>query len=92
MDLSVRRCLLVIDDDHEVIELVSSYVNYQGYDVVASNNGLEARKLIVSQTFQAVFCDIRMPGTGLELLKKRVRIFWLFLLSWSLALYHRSTY
>jgi two-component system, OmpR family, response regulator ResD len=53
--------ILVADDEKEMLDLVSSYLNKEGYLVLRASNGLEALKLVESQKIDLVVLDILMP-------------------------------
>lgn len=62
--------LLLVDDDVELTELLSSLLTLEGFDVQTANNGMEALK-ILNETHQLVLMDIMMPVlNGIETLKE----------------------
>lgn len=64
--------LLLIDDDEELCELLSSWLSQEGFQVQACHDGSSAR-LALAQTPPpaAVVLDVMLPdGSGLELLKQ----------------------
>ncbi|AMB85360.1 two-component system response regulator [Pseudomonas agarici] len=63
--------LLLIDDDQELCELLSSWLSQEGFQVRACHDGLSARQALVDSTPAAVVLDVMLPdGSGLELLKQ----------------------
>jgi DNA-binding response OmpR family regulator len=63
--------LLLIDDDQELCELLSSWLSQEGFAVRACHDGQSARKALAEFAPAAVVLDVMLPdGSGLELLKQ----------------------
>ena len=63
--------LLLIDDDQELCELLTSWLSQEGFYVRACHDGLSARKALSESSPDAVVLDVMLPdGSGLELLKQ----------------------
>jgi len=63
--------LLLIDDDQELCELLTSWLSQEGFQVRACHDGLSARKALADSAPAAVVLDVMLPdGSGLELLKQ----------------------
>ncbi|MGY4534742.1 two-component system response regulator CpxR [Pseudomonas sp. TE3786] len=63
--------LLLIDDDVELCELLSSWLGQEGFYVRACHDGRSARAALASESPAAVVLDVMLPdGSGLELLKQ----------------------
>lgn len=65
--------ILVVDDDKEIVELLSIYIAKEGYEVVKAYDGKEAlTKLITNQdSIDLMVLDIMMPEMdGMELVKE----------------------
>ena len=63
--------LLLIDDDQELCELLTSWLSQEGFQVRACYDGLTARKALAESNPDAVVLDVMLPdGSGLELLKQ----------------------
>lgn len=63
--------LLLIDDDQELCELLTSWLSQEGFQVRACHDGLSARKALAEAAPAAVVLDVMLPdGSGLELLKQ----------------------
>ena len=63
--------LLLIDDDQELCELLSSWLGQEGFQVRACHDGLSARRALAEAAPAAVVLDVMLPdGSGLELLKQ----------------------
>ncbi len=63
--------VLVVDDEPNIIELVSLYLKREGYEVLFAGNGREALDLFFANPPDIVILDIMLPDIdGLELLRK----------------------
>ncbi|MEQ7919620.1 response regulator transcription factor [Xanthomonas sp. WHRI 1810A] len=63
--------LLLIDDDQELCELLSSWLTQEGFQVRACHDGQSARKALAEASPAVVVLDVMLPdGSGLELLKQ----------------------
>ncbi|AMB99351.1 PhoB family transcriptional regulator [Aerococcus urinaehominis] len=55
--------ILVVDDDKEIVELLTIYASNEGYEVVQAFDGEEALKKIVEHPdINLIILDIMMPG------------------------------
>ncbi len=62
--------LLVVDDDPEIVRLLSRFLGRQGYDVATAPDGEAAMALLRKDAFALVVTDIAMPKwDGLDLLR-----------------------
>ena len=63
--------ILIVDDEPDILELLSNFLTYEGYQVTTESRGQEAIDLFRSEPFDLVITDIRMPGMdGVEVLKE----------------------
>lgn len=63
--------ILVCDDDREIVEAITIYLEKEGYDVVAAYNGKEALKQLRENQIQLIILDIMMPEMdGIQALLK----------------------
>lgn len=53
--------LLIVDDDKEIIEVLSKLLTIEGYIVFAAYNGLEALRIINENDIHLVLMDVMMP-------------------------------
>jgi len=66
-----QASILVLDDDEDITMLARSVLTMHGYQVVESNDPIEALKIVQEQTFQLILVDIMMPEmNGTEFIKK----------------------
>ncbi|OBX87666.1 response regulator [Haemophilus haemolyticus] len=62
--------LLLVDDDVELTELLSSLLTLEGFDVQTANNGLEALQKL-DESHELVLLDVMIPKlNGLDTLKE----------------------
>ncbi len=63
--------LLLIDDEPDILRVLSMSLTADGYDVVSAQNGHEAMAAFEKEKPDIVITDIKMPGMdGIEVLKK----------------------
>lgn len=62
--------ILFVDDDHQILEIVTAYLNRFGFSVDTVDSGTEAMNRINEKEYAVVFTDLIMPEiSGLDLLK-----------------------
>lgn len=57
-----RGRLLVVDDEPDIVELVTLYFESLGWQVSSATDGRKALEVLESRTFDALIVDLRMPG------------------------------
>ena len=57
-----NTCILVVDDNPEIREIINVLLSGEGFDVQEAENGNQARTLIEKQNFDLIILDIMMPG------------------------------
>jgi DNA-binding response OmpR family regulator len=61
--------ILIIDDDPQILKLITSYLKKDGHEVTTAKDGKQGIKQLTSQQFDVVITDIVMPEKdGLEVL------------------------
>ena len=66
--------VLVVDDDQEMRDLLSSLLEGEGYEVILGSNGEEAIELAEKENPQVILLDFEMPGIdGIEACKRLKR-------------------
>jgi DNA-binding response OmpR family regulator len=53
--------LLVIDDDHNLVEAIELYLNRVGYDIVTAADGLQGMQQMYSQRPDLIILDVMLP-------------------------------
>ncbi len=63
--------VLIVDDEPSMVKLLGEILRRDGYIRVGCHSGQEALHLMDTHSFDAVLCDIHMPGmSGLEVLRR----------------------
>lgn len=57
-----RKTILVVDDENDVLEIVSEMISQMGYQVKAASSGKAAQVLISKTPVDLVICDLKMRG------------------------------
>ncbi|MGJ8674743.1 MAG: sigma 54-interacting transcriptional regulator [Pseudoalteromonas sp.] len=57
-----RPRLLLVEDDENLLRLLTIRLQGEGYDVTSSENATQALRMMFNNTFDVVLSDIRMPG------------------------------
>jgi len=64
-----EKRILIVEDDEEMRSLLRDLIEEEGYKTDSVNNGSEAFRKLVKESFHLIITDIRMPGlTGLDIL------------------------
>jgi DNA-binding response OmpR family regulator len=67
---SARR-ILIIDDDVELCELVTEFLEPENFCIEAVHSGTQGLELALSQNFDLIVLDVMLPGTrGFEVLQR----------------------
>ncbi|MEN0061150.1 MAG: response regulator transcription factor [Myxococcota bacterium] len=69
----MAETLLIVEDDVELVELLSEYLARQGFEVAAEGNGDRAITRIHAESPDAVILDIGLQGTDGLTVCRRVR-------------------
>ena len=69
-DVARPECILIVDDEPAVRQLIAGILAKAGHRVVAASSGPEAIRLLETEDVALVLSDINMPGSisGLELI------------------------
>ena len=66
-----RLRVLIVDDEVEIVRLLSEIITTVGWESVGARDGMEAYELFKREKFDLIITDIYMPKmNGLELLAK----------------------
>jgi len=70
--------ILVVDDNDHNLELVRKILDYEGYNIYLSDNGIQAIEFLKNKPVDLILLDVMMPGLdGFEtckVLKKQAEI------------------
>ena len=53
--------LLLIEDNHDVSNMISQYLKLKGYDCIVADNGKNGLDLILNEKFDVILMDLAMP-------------------------------
>lgn len=60
--------LLIVDDDHEIVELLSQFLKRHHFEVSSAYNGEQTRQIWKKHTYDMVILDLMLPGeSGFEI-------------------------
>ena len=66
-----EECVLIIDDDIELCELVTEYLETEGFGVEVIHDGTDAVERAVSGSYGLIILDVMLPGAnGFEVLRR----------------------
>ncbi len=58
----MQQTILVCDDEKEIVEAISIYLEGEGYKIIKAYDGLEALDILNKQKVDLVIIDVMMPG------------------------------
>lgn len=68
--LERKRKVLVVDDDPDSCDIISTLLNHLGHEPVCATDSGDASSLILHDRFDLLFVDLVMPGlSGFDLLQ-----------------------
>lgn len=70
---AIQKCVLVVDDEPAVRELVQFFVRHSGHLAETAASGVEALKKIDAGRFDLVFTDLLMPGMNGDELAREIK-------------------
>ena len=53
--------ILVVDDDKEIVEAIEIYLTQEGYQVLKAYDGMQALKMLETETVHLLILDVMMP-------------------------------
>lgn len=68
----MKHRLLIVDDEERLLDTMSDYFDFRGFEVACAADLATAERLVDEQQFSAVIADLRLTGVerneGLELI------------------------
>lgn len=61
MDRTENASILVVDDDHDIVNAISRLLEKEGYRIFKAYNGLEALDSLAMHDIQLILIDVMMP-------------------------------
>ncbi len=66
--------ILIIDDERSIRNTLKEILEFEGHTVSLAEDGKQGVNAALSESFDAIFCDIKMPGMdGIEVLETLAR-------------------
>ncbi len=66
-----RKCVLVVEDEQDIADLLMLHLADQNLDATWCRDGVQALQLLRSRTWDLVLLDLRLPGLdGLEITRR----------------------
>ncbi len=62
MDHSQLKTILIVDDDQEIRQLLTSFLQQYGFAVLAAQDAVAMDQLLATETVDLIILDIMMPG------------------------------
>ena len=56
-----KQCILVVDDDKEIVRAISIYLEKEGFEVLCAYDGVQAVDLAMSRDIHLILIDVMMP-------------------------------
>jgi len=70
MNTNNEHKILVVDDDRSIREILAKHLIERGYKVIEAEDGVQAIKILQSESFDVIITDIKMPRVnGIEVLR-----------------------
>lgn len=69
--MGMKQQILLIDDDRDLCELLTEYLESEGFEVAAEHDGASGAARARAQDWDAIILDVMMPGmSGFDVLKQ----------------------
>ncbi len=69
----MKKNILVVDDNEDIVDLISYELLHKGFNVLFASNGEDAFNVLNSEKIDLLLSDIQMPGCDGIALMKRVK-------------------
>lgn len=57
----MRECILVVDDDREIVKAIALLLEKEGFEVLKAYDGMQALEVIAEKPVQLMLIDVMMP-------------------------------
>lgn len=57
----MNECVLVVDDDREIVKAIGLILEKEGYQVLKAYDGMEALRVVAEQPVRLIIMDVMMP-------------------------------
>ena len=57
----MNECILVVDDDPEIVRAIAILLEKEGYQVLKAYNGMEALEQAINPALRLIIIDVMMP-------------------------------
>jgi putative two-component system response regulator len=72
---SAAKRVLVVDDEESIRSAIGKFLKSRGYDVSVANDGAGALEMLQQERFDALLCDVRMPGmSGTDVVPRAIEL------------------
>ena len=62
--MTIQKCILIVDDDKDVLLFLGDRLKALGYDVLTASNGKEGLEVLYSHSVDGILLDLDMPIMG----------------------------
>jgi DNA-binding response OmpR family regulator len=73
MEENVMATILIVDDEPQIVDILSSYLQKDGYHVITATNGNDALELAVGGQLDLIILDLMLPDISGEEVCGRIR-------------------
>lgn len=70
----VKIKILVVDDEHKIVEVLKAYLEKESYEVITSYGGNEALNIFKTESPDLILLDLMLPDISGEELCKTIRL------------------
>jgi len=68
------RRILIVDDEPEIAALLTDILEREGHQTEKAAEGREALNMLSNRSYDAIFCDLRMPGMDGRNLRRKILV------------------
>lgn len=71
---AARRRILIVDDEQEIASLLIDILLREGHEADKTSDPVETLGLLERKNYDAIFCDLRMPGIDGRNLRRKILV------------------